>query len=98
VVFYLILEHLVSREAPRGVILSGTAGTDVSSLCTFLKILSGVGPEYDSDEANGYSPGRKCFHIYGDQVINNNVKVTPPDLSLSSHATYLKEKAERLKA
>jgi hypothetical protein len=37
--FCLILEHLMSREAPRGVVLSSMAGTDVSWLSTFLKIL-----------------------------------------------------------
>jgi hypothetical protein len=78
----------VSREEPRGVVLSSTVGTDVSSLCTFLKILSGVGPEYDSDEANCYSPGRKCFHIDGDcngtiQIIRAQVQKQSPKRSNS---------------
>jgi hypothetical protein len=71
----------------------GAAGTNVSLLRTFLKILSRIGPEYDSDEFDDYSPPRKCFHIDRDQVADDNVEVTPLDLSLSSHTTYFKEKA-----
>lgn len=48
----------MSREAPYGVILSGTMGTDVSSVCTFLRILSGVGSKYDSNGVDDHSPER----------------------------------------
>lgn len=39
--FQLELEHLISREAPHGAILSGVAGTNVPSLHNFLRILLG---------------------------------------------------------
>ena len=43
--FQLELEHLISREAPRSIILSDVAGTDVPSLRAFLEVLSGNGPQ-----------------------------------------------------
>ena len=60
------LEHVNSREAPQSAILSGIAGVDVPSLCTFLKILLGDGPEYDSDDIDCYAPPRMCYHIDGE--------------------------------
>ena len=53
--FQLDLEHLISCEAPRSVILSGVAGTDIPSLCAFLEILLGNGPEYNSDDIDCYA-------------------------------------------
>ena len=44
--FQLELEHLVSHEAPRSVILSSAVGTDVPSLRTFLEILIGIYNNY----------------------------------------------------
>ena len=61
--FQLELVHLVSRKAPLSTVLSGAAGADVPSLCTFLEILSGNGLEYDSDDIDCYAPPRMCYHI-----------------------------------
>jgi hypothetical protein len=38
-------------------------GLSVPSLCTFLEILSGNGPEYDSDDINHYALPHMCYHI-----------------------------------
>jgi hypothetical protein len=64
--FQMDLDHLISREAPWSTILSGAAGTNVPSLCTFIEILSGNGPEYDSDDIDCYAPSRMCYHIDGE--------------------------------
>ena len=50
---------------PWSAILSGVAGTDVPSLCTFLKILLGNGLEYDSDDIDCYAPPCMCYHTVG---------------------------------
>lgn len=65
---------------------------------TFLEILLGVGPEYDSDKGSNYSPAHECFRVDGDQDPDDDIKVMPPDLSRTNHVAYLKEKAEDLKA
>lgn len=44
------MEHLISREAPHGVILLGVARADVLSPHNFLEILSGLGLDYGSEE------------------------------------------------
>ena len=87
------LEHHISHEAPRSAILSSAAGTNVLSLHTFLEILSGNGPEYDSDDIDYYSPSLMCFHIDGDNPIVDAPELTPPNQSPRNHAAYLHEKA-----
>jgi len=62
--FQLELEHLVSHGAPRSAILSSATGVDVPSLQTFLEILSGNGPEYDSDDIEYYAPPCMCYCYY----------------------------------
>ena len=90
------MEQLVSREAPRIIILSGAAGTDVPSLRNFLEILSGFGPEYDSNDAYDFSPPRECFIIDDGAGTDTAPELMPLDLNPTSRAAYLKEKAERL--
>ena len=41
-------------------------GTDVLSLCTFLEILSGNIPEYDSNHIDYNTLPRMCYHIDGE--------------------------------
>jgi hypothetical protein len=82
----------------RGTILSGAAGIDISSLRTFLKILSRNGPEYDSNGVDYYSPSRECFHIDGDNLANDASEVMLPDQSPHSHTEYLHEKATCLQS
>jgi hypothetical protein len=64
--FQLELEHLISCEAPWNTILSSEVGTDIPSLCAFLKILSGNGLEYDSDDVNYNDTSCMCYHIDGE--------------------------------
>ena len=52
----LVLEHLISHEAPRNIILSGVVGTDVPSLHAFLEDLSVNRPEYDSNDIDYDAP------------------------------------------
>jgi hypothetical protein len=87
--FQLELEHLISREASRSAILSGTVGTDVPLLCTFLEILSGNGLEYDSDDIDYNAPPRMCYHIDGEDLAEEAPELTPPDQSPRSHVAYL---------
>jgi len=96
--FQLKLEHLVGREAPRGVILSGAVGTDVPSLRNFLEVLSRYGLEYDSDNVDYFSPSRECFFINDRAAAVDAPDLTPPDLSPTSHAAYLNEKDARLQS
>ena len=60
------LEHLISHEVPRSAILSGATGTDISSLHTFLEILSGSDSEYHSDDIDYSASPRMCYHIDGE--------------------------------
>jgi hypothetical protein len=83
------LEHLISREASQSAILSGVAGTDVSSLCTFLEILSGSDSKYDSDDVDYSAPPRMCYHIDGEVLAEEASELTPPDQSPHSRAAYL---------
>ena len=64
--FQLELEHLISHKAPWSAILYGAARTDVPSLCAFLEILLGNGPEYESDDIDYNAPPRMCYHIDGE--------------------------------
>ena len=73
------LEHVNSREAPQSAILSGIAGVDVPSLCTFLKILLGDGPEYDSDDIDCYAPLRMCYHIDSEVLAKEAPELMPLD-------------------
>ena len=92
------LEHLINCEAPWSAILSGTAGTDVHLLCTFLEILLGDGLEYDSDDIDYNAPPCMCYHIDGKDPTEEAPKLTPPDKSPLSHVAYLQEKVDRLRA
>ena len=77
--FQLELEHLISREAPRSIILSGTAGTDVPSLRAFLEVLSGNGPEYDFDDIDYDAPPHMCYHVNVDDLAEEVPRLTPLD-------------------
>jgi hypothetical protein len=66
--FQLEPKHLISRETPQSIILSGLAGTDVPSLCTFLEVLSGNGPEYDSDDIDYDTLLHMCYHVNDDDL------------------------------
>ena len=58
--YLMELEHLISREAPRSIILFDVAGTDVPSLHAFLEVLSENRSEYDSDDIDYDAPPRMC--------------------------------------
>jgi hypothetical protein len=83
---------------PQSAILSSTAGTDVPLLRTFLKILSVNSPEYDSDNIDCYAPPHMCYHIDGEDPIEEAPMLMLPDQSTRSRANYLREKAARLQA
>jgi hypothetical protein len=83
------LEHLISHEVPRSAILSGAAGTDIPSLRTFLEILLGNGPEYDSDDVDCYALPRLCYHIDDEVLAEEAPELTPLDQSPRSRAAYL---------
>jgi hypothetical protein len=95
--FQLELEHLISRDAPQSTIFSGAAGTDVPSLRAFLEILSGNGPEYDSDGIDYNDPLSMCYHIDGEVQPEEAPGLTPSDQSPRNRAAYL-QKADRLRA
>jgi hypothetical protein len=90
------LEHLISREASQGTILFDAAGTDVPSLCTFLEILLGNGPEYDSGNVDYYSLSCECFHIDNDNLVDDAPKLMSLNQSPRSHMKYLQEKAAHM--
>ena len=71
---------------PQSAILSGAAGADVPSLCTFLEILSGNGPEYDSDDIDCYAPPCMCYHIDSEVSIGKVPELTLLDQGPRSHA------------
>ena len=73
-------------------------GTDVPSLRTFLEILSGDGPEYDSDDIDYNAPLCMCYHIDGEDPTEEALGLTPLDQSAHSHVAYFLEKADRLHA
>jgi hypothetical protein len=75
----LELEHIISREAPRSAILFGVARTNVPSLRAFLEILLGNSPEYNSDDLNCYASPCMCFHINGQNLVNDTPKLMTPD-------------------
>jgi len=94
----LKLELLFSREAPWSAMLFGAARTDVPSLCTFLEILSGNGPEYDSDDIEYNTPPCMCYHIDGKDHAKEAPGLMSPNQSPRSRVAYLQEKADRLRA
>jgi hypothetical protein len=49
------------------------------SLCTFLEILSGNDPEYNSNDINYYAPPCMCYHINSEVPPKEAPKLTPPD-------------------
>jgi hypothetical protein len=52
----------LEREAPQSIIFSGTPKIDVPSLRTFLEILLGNNPEYDSDDIDCCAPPHMLPH------------------------------------
>ena len=77
--FQLELEHLVSRKVPRSAILSGMAGTNVPTLCTFLEILSGSDLKYNSDDVDCSAPPCMCYHIDGEVLADEAPELTTLD-------------------
>ena len=73
------LEHLISCEAPRSIILAGAAGADVPLLCAFLEVLLGNRLEYDSNDINYDAPPRLCYHVDSDNLAEEAPGLTPPD-------------------
>ena len=64
-------------------------GTNVSSLCTFLEILSGSDSEYDSDDVDYSASPRMCYHIDGEVLVEEAPRLMPLDQSPRSHMAYL---------
>ena len=85
------LEHLVSYEVLWSAILSSMAGADVPSPHTFLKILSGNGPEYDSNDVDCYAPPCVRYHIDSEALVGEAPEPMSPDQSPYNHANYLGE-------
>ena len=71
--------------------MSDAMGTDVPSLCTFLEILSGNGPEYDSDGIDCYAPPCMCYHIDSEVSVDKVPELTLLDQGPRSHASRLRE-------
>jgi hypothetical protein len=69
-------------------------GADVPSPCTFLEILSGNAPKYDSD-IDHYTPAN---HINGDVSPEEAPELTPLDQSPYNDTIYPQEKADHLRA
>ena len=92
------LEHLISREVPWSAIFFGAVETNVPSLRTFLDILLGNDPEYDSDDIDCYAPPHMCYHIDGEVLVEEAPRLTPLDQSPHSHMAYLQEKEDHLRA
>jgi hypothetical protein len=89
--FQLKLEQLMSMEAQCGIALPGISGT-------FLKIFSGADSEYDSNEAENYYPGCKCFFLHVEHPPIKDTEVTPSAITPTRQDAQLQEKAGRLKA
>jgi hypothetical protein len=83
---------------PWSTIITGAIGVDVPSLCTFLKILLGNGPEYDSDDIDYYASPCMCNYIDDEVPADEVPELTPSDLSPCSHVNYLQEKEDHLRA
>jgi hypothetical protein len=77
--FQMELEHLISREVLQSAILSSVAETDVLSLHTFLKILSGNDSKYDSDDIGYHALPCMCYHIDGEVLPKEAPEPTPSD-------------------
>ena len=54
-------------------------GIDVPSLRAFLEILSGNGPEYDSDDIDYNALPRMCYHIDGEDPTKEAPRLTLSD-------------------
>jgi hypothetical protein len=74
--FQLELEHLISHEAPRSIILSGVARTDVPLLRAFLEVLSRNDPEYDSDNIDYDALPCMCYQVNGDDLAKEALGLT----------------------
>ena len=74
------------------------AGTDIRSLRVFLEVLSGNGPEYDSNDIDYDTLPRMCYHVDGDDLAEEVPGLTPRYQSPHSRTAYLQEKADRLRA
>lgn len=79
--FQLELGQLTSREVPHSVILSGAVGIDVPSLRNFLEILSGLGPEYGSNDVIDFPLPHECFFIGDSAGTNTASELMSPNLS-----------------
>jgi hypothetical protein len=58
--------------------------------------LSRNGPEYDSEDIDCYALPHVCYHIDGEDPIEEALELMPLDQSPRSHANYLWEKEARL--
>ena len=67
----------------------------VPLLHMFLEILSGNGPEYDSDNIIYNTPPHICYHIDGEVLLEEAPRLMPSDLSPCSRAAYLQGNADR---
>jgi hypothetical protein len=64
-------------------------GIDAPSLHAFLKILSGKGPKYDSDDIDYNDPPCMCYHIDDEVQPEEAPELMPLDLSPCSYVSYL---------
>ena len=55
----------------------------LSSLLTFLEILSGAASQYGSDEAKSFHLARECYCIHGEFPPADEPEDMPPDLTLT---------------
>jgi hypothetical protein len=66
---------------------ASAVGADFPSLRTFLKILSGNDSEYNSDNIDYNTPPHICYHINGEVLPKEALRLTPPHQSPRSHVT-----------
>jgi hypothetical protein len=66
------------------------------AILSFLVILSGNGIEYDSNDLDYYALSHMCFHIDGNNPIDDAPELTSSNQSPCNRANYLHEKAARL--
>ena len=90
------LEHLISREASWSAILSGIAGANIPLLHTLLEILSKNGSGYNSNDINYYASPWMWYHIDGEVLAEEALRLMPPNQSPHSHVAYLQEKEDHL--
>ena len=67
-------------------------------LHALLEVLSGDGPEYDSNDIDYNAPLCMCYNINYEDQPKEAPRLMPPDQSPCSHAIYLSEKADHLRA